>query len=66
MAASPFETPPCGWLLRVRPHKNFADFLILRATPSLARGSVSKDEEIPKEPNAIPLKSSAGRSVKGP
>jgi hypothetical protein len=53
VAASPFETPPCGWLLRVRPLEETADFLILRASEA----SVSKDGEIRIEPHAIALPS---------
>ena len=51
MAASPFETPPFGRLLRVRPPGKGADFLILRASAA----SVSKDGEICFVPYAIAL-----------
>jgi hypothetical protein len=51
MAASPFETPPFGRLLRVRPGNRLAEFLILRASAA----SVSKDGEFRLEPYAIAL-----------
>ena len=51
MAASPFETPPLGRLLRVRILENLTEFLILRA----GAASVSKDEEFHHAPHAIAL-----------
>jgi hypothetical protein len=51
VVASPFETPPFGRFLRVRPLEEIADFLILRASTA----SVSKDEENRDKPHAMTL-----------
>ena len=51
MAASPFETPLLGRLLRERILENLTEFLILRASAA----SVSKDEEFHHAPHAIAL-----------
>ena len=61
MAASPFETPPLGRLLRVRIFENLTEFLIPRASAA----SVSKDEVFHYAPHAIALPLDGGGLGRG-